>query len=135
MDEVSRAPRWRWVGRAGTMAFAVLAVLSALFIAWRGFVAESSRPPTPLFGEKTTLDWEGRKCTFILERYADADTLRPGDLVIRAGEVGAKVWRVLECDPTRLRLARRTPSGRQVWEVAPRSKGAMPRFILLSPVP
>ncbi|MBI3944857.1 MAG: hypothetical protein HY321_02985 [Armatimonadetes bacterium] len=133
MDEVSRPPRWPWIGRVLTTLFACLAVMSGLFVFWRGLKAESARRPAPLFGEQTTLDWEGRKCAFTLERCADPGALRPGDLVIREGEVSPKVWRVARLETARLRLERPEPPGRRVWEVALDGETAAPRFILLSP--
>ncbi|HHX39414.1 MAG TPA: hypothetical protein GX715_05565 [Armatimonadetes bacterium] len=115
--------------------FAAFVVLSIGYIFWRGFVAESSRRATPLFGEVSLLECEGRKRPFRLVSFADLNTAAPGQLVILEGEPGAVVWRLVSRNGNRLRLERQRYGRTEVLDLRLPLEAGTPRYILVAPEP
>lgn len=115
--------------------FALFVILAIGYIFWRGFAAESSRRATPLFGEVSVLEWEGRKCPFRLVSYADLSVVRPGQLVILEGEPGAVVWRLASRQGDRLRLERLRYGRTEVQDLKLPVEEGTPRYILVAPAP
>ncbi|HOM81881.1 MAG: hypothetical protein GX785_09135 [Armatimonadetes bacterium] len=115
--------------------FVALVVFSIGYVIWRGFAAESARRATPLFGEVSLLECEGRKRPFRLVCFADLSTAVPGQLVIREGEPGAVVWRLVSREGDRLRLERQRYGRTEVLDLKLPLEAGTPRYILVAPEP
>lgn len=135
MDEVSVPPRGPWRFTILNVLFGVVVVLTLAYILWRGVATESTRPPTPLFGEVAVLEYEGHRRPFELVAYADLAALRAGEMVIQEKEPAAVVWRVVSRDERAVHLERRARGQKEAAAVPLSASEATAHYILVRPVP
>lgn len=135
MDEVSVPPRSPWRSVVLNAVFGIAVALAVAYILWRGVASESTKPPTPLFGQTTVLEFEGHKRAFRLVAYANIASLQPGDMVIREKEPAAVVWRVVTRDRRGVRLERHAAGRLEQQEVPVSVEEQTARYILVEPAP
>lgn len=111
--------------------FLALVAFAVIYIFWRGFAAESSERPQPLFGQVTQLEWQDQQRQFKLVGYADCNRLQPGELVMREADTDPVVWKVAARDAHHLCLKRQHAGQKETENVPlPIATGAS-RLILL----